>query len=47
MANIIRHQIRKRKKSFYNRFKNQDCNKFWKTLNEINGKTTKKKKKLK
>jgi hypothetical protein len=42
MANIIRHQIRKRKKSYYNRFKNRDSKIWWKTVNEINGKITKK-----
>jgi hypothetical protein len=42
MANIIRHQIRKRKKSYYNRFKNRNSKIWWKTVNEINGKTTKK-----
>ena len=42
MANIIRHKIRKRKKSYYHRFKNRDSKLWWKTVNEINGKATKK-----
>jgi hypothetical protein len=42
MPSIIRHQIRKRKKSFYNRFNNLDSKIWWKTVNEINGKTSKK-----
>jgi hypothetical protein len=42
MANIIRHQIRKRKKSYYNRFKNRDSKIWWKTVNELNGETTNK-----
>jgi hypothetical protein len=40
MAQIIRHRIRKCIKSYYNRVKNQDSKIWWKTVNEINRKTT-------
>jgi len=41
MAKIIRHQIKKRKKIYYNRFKNKDSKTWWKIVNEVNGRETK------
>ena len=42
MANLVRHHTRKRVKIYYNRFKNKDAKMWWKTVNEVNGKSSNK-----